>query len=95
MRVSCRFGVPSAAGVTPIHPVTVDSPGELQDRMTCEHCVERVTDYLEDALDDGEHERFEEHLAQCPECQVHLERMRALIRELGALHTRDIRAAGS
>jgi anti-sigma factor RsiW len=58
--------------------------------MTCEHLVELVTDYLEGALSEADRARFDEHIAECPMCQVHLERMRRLIRELGALHERDI-----
>jgi anti-sigma factor RsiW len=58
--------------------------------MTCEHLVELVTDYLEGALNDPDRERFDEHIAECPMCQDHLERMRAMIHELGALHERDI-----
>jgi anti-sigma factor RsiW len=58
--------------------------------MTCEQLVELVTNYLEGALTDADRVRFEEHIAQCPMCEVHLERMRGLIHELGALHQRDI-----
>jgi anti-sigma factor RsiW len=58
--------------------------------MTCEHLVDLVTDYLEDALSDRDRARFDEHIAQCPMCRVHLDRMRMIISELGALHERDI-----
>jgi anti-sigma factor RsiW len=58
--------------------------------MTCQHLVELVTDYLEGALSGPDRKRFEEHIAECQMCEVHLERMRGLIRELGALHQRDI-----
>jgi anti-sigma factor RsiW len=58
--------------------------------MTCHELVELVTDYLEGALGDEERARFEEHIDLCEMCQVHLDRMRMLIRELGALHERDI-----
>jgi anti-sigma factor RsiW len=76
--------------VTPIHPVTRRSRGELKDQMTCEHLVDLVTDYLEGALSESDRARFEEHIAECPMCKVHLDRMRGLIRELGTLHERDI-----
>ena len=58
--------------------------------MTCEHLVDLVTDYLEGALSETDRARFEEHIAECPMCQVHLERMRAMIRELGRLHEHDL-----
>ena len=58
--------------------------------MTCQELVELVTDYLEGALSELDHARFEEHIALCPMCQVHLEQLRATVRELGALQERDI-----
>jgi anti-sigma factor RsiW len=57
--------------------------------MTCEQVAGLVTDYLDGALTDTARVQFEEHIAQCPMCEVHLERMRRLIRELGALRQRD------
>ena len=58
--------------------------------MTCEHLVDLVTDYLEGALSETDRARFDEHIAECPMCQDHLDRMRMLIGELGTLHERDI-----
>ena len=58
--------------------------------MTCQELVELVTDYLEGALDEVDHARFEEHIDLCPMCQVHLEQLRMTIRELGRLRERDI-----
>jgi anti-sigma factor RsiW len=58
--------------------------------MTCQELVELVTDYLEDALSELDRARFEEHIALCPMCQVHLEQLRVTVRELGSLHERDI-----
>jgi anti-sigma factor RsiW len=58
--------------------------------MTCEHLVDLVTDYLEGALSKPDRARFDEHIAECPMCQDHLDRMRAIISELGALHERDV-----
>lgn len=58
--------------------------------MTCEHLVDLVTDYLEGALSEPDRARFDEHIAECPMCQVHLARMRMIIGELGELHERDI-----
>jgi len=58
--------------------------------MTCEHLVDLVTDYLEGALSEADRARFDEHIAECPMCQDHLGRMRAIIGELGRLHVLDI-----
>ena len=58
--------------------------------MTCEQLVDLVTDYFDGALSQADRARFEEHIAECPMCQVHLARMRRVIRELGELHERDI-----
>jgi anti-sigma factor RsiW len=58
--------------------------------LTCQDLVELVTDYLEGALTDVDHARFEEHIALCPMCQVHLEQLRVTVRELGQLRERDI-----
>ena len=58
--------------------------------MTCQELVELVTDYLEGALSDLDRARFEEHIALCPMCQVHLEQLRTTIREMGRIGEDDI-----
>jgi len=58
--------------------------------MTCQELVELVTDYLDGALSELDRARFEEHIALCPMCQVHLEQLRVTIRELGKISERDI-----
>ncbi|TML03097.1 MAG: zf-HC2 domain-containing protein [Actinobacteria bacterium] len=58
--------------------------------MTCQELVELVTDYLEDALSDRDHARFDEHIALCPMCQVHLEQLRTTIRAMGRIGERDL-----
>ena len=58
--------------------------------MTCKELVELVTEYLEDALSDLDRARFDEHIALCEMCQVHLEQLRMTIRELGTISERDI-----
>jgi anti-sigma factor RsiW len=65
-------------------------PPEALAPMTCQELVELVTEYLEDALSELDRARFEEHIALCPMCEVHLEQLRITVRELGALHERDI-----
>ena len=58
--------------------------------MTCQELVELVTDYLDGALSELDRARFEEHIALCPMCQVHLDQLRVTIRELGSLRESDI-----
>jgi anti-sigma factor RsiW len=53
--------------------------------MTCRELVTLVTDYLEDRLDPGTRERFEAHLAICPDCREYVEQVRATVRALGRL----------
>ena len=57
--------------------------------MTCQELVELVTDYLDGALSELDRARFEEHIALCPMCQVHLEQLRITVREMGTLRERD------
>jgi hypothetical protein len=65
-------------------------PPEALAPMTCQELVELVTEYLEDALSELDRARFEEHIALCPMCEVHLEQLRITVRELGTLRERDI-----
>jgi anti-sigma factor RsiW len=65
------------------------APEALQP-LTCQDLAELVTDYLEGALSDLDRARFEEHIALCPMCQVHLEQLRVTIRELGRVSEGDI-----
>jgi anti-sigma factor RsiW len=58
--------------------------------MSCQELVELVTDYLEDALPDDERERFEQHLADCGNCQIYLEQIRVTIELSGSLTAESI-----
>jgi anti-sigma factor (TIGR02949 family) len=51
--------------------------------LDCREVVEAVTDYLEEALDPEEHDRFRRHLADCEDCQAYLEQLRTVIRVAG------------
>ena len=68
----------------------MEMPPEALAPMTCQELVELVTEYLEGALSDLDRTRFEEHIALCPMCQVHLEQLRVTMRELGSLREQDI-----
>ena len=52
--------------------------------------MELVTEYLEGTLSELDQARFEEHIALCPMCQVHLEQLRMTVRELGRIGQQDI-----
>lgn len=55
----------------------------LDRELACNEVVELVTAYIEDALDSGDRERFEEHLVFCDGCQNYLEQMRTAVRLTG------------
>ena len=40
--------------------------------MTCKELVEFLMDYLDGILSEPQRERFEEHLAECPDCVAYL-----------------------
>ncbi|MFF5205613.1 anti-sigma factor family protein [Streptosporangium sp. NPDC000396] len=56
----------------------------------CREVLGLVTDYLEGALPAGRRRRFEEHMARCAECPVHVEQIRATIKVLGHIRADDI-----
>jgi anti-sigma factor RsiW len=49
------------------------------EELTCQELVELVTDYFEGAMAPEERERFDEHVADCPGCEIYLEQMRATL----------------
>ncbi len=53
--------------------------------MTCQELVELVTDYLENALQSEQRERFEAHLSVCPGCMEYLQQIRLTIAATGAV----------
>ena len=60
--------------------------------MSCKELVELVTDYLEGRLTGAELAGFEEHLSECPPCNVYLEQMRTTLRALGRIPEETISA---
>lgn len=62
----------------------------MNDDLACQQVVRLVTDYLEGALPPADHERLERHLADCPECDTHLEQMRQTIALTGTLRVEDV-----
>jgi anti-sigma factor RsiW len=60
------------------------------ERLSCQELVELVTDYLDDALPDADHARFDEHLGGCTGCGDYLEQMRGTITLTGTLRPEDL-----
>ena len=53
--------------------------------ITCRQLVELVSDYLEGKLDARKRERFEAHLAECPDCREYVDQVRLTVGALGRL----------
>jgi anti-sigma factor RsiW len=53
--------------------------------LNCNEFVELVTDFLDGALDEDAEQRFVEHLAECPGCDVYFDQFRQTIDTLGTL----------
>jgi anti-sigma factor RsiW len=51
--------------------------------LTCHELIELLSNYIDDALSDGDRRRVEEHLALCDGCATYLEQMRETIRMTG------------
>jgi predicted anti-sigma-YlaC factor YlaD len=62
----------------------------MAETLTCQEVVELVTDYLEDALPDGDVARFEEHLELCDGCRYYVEQMRITIATVGRIVESDL-----
>ena len=58
--------------------------------IVCQQAVEMVTDYLEDALDRTDRQRYEKHLAVCPHCTEYLAQVRETIRLAGRITPADL-----
>jgi len=54
-------------------------------KVDCVDVVERVTDYLDDVLDDHERARIHRHLDGCPDCARVLAQWRTVIALAGRL----------
>jgi len=53
--------------------------------ISCREVLDLLTDYLESALPPRLHELVERHLADCDDCERHLDQLRATIGALGGL----------
>lgn len=50
------------------------------DMMNCDELVERVTDYLEDALPPRDLTRLDNHIGVCAGCVAHVDEVRVMVR---------------
>ena len=58
--------------------------------IPCAQIVELVTDYLEEALEPGQRQLFEEHLADCPPCTRYVEQIQVTLTSLGTVQEEDL-----
>jgi anti-sigma factor (TIGR02949 family) len=60
------------------------------DDLACIDLVNRVTEYLDGELEEGQRARIEQHLAECPGCRAALDQFRTVIRLMGRLTAADV-----
>lgn len=58
--------------------------------IDCDQFVELVTDYLENALDDGLRARLEAHLDECDGCLNYLQQMTTTVALLGKVRADEV-----
>ena len=57
---------------------------------TCQELAELITDYLEGMLAPEQHELFDLHISECPDCTLYVQQMRTTILAAGRIHADDI-----
>jgi anti-sigma factor RsiW len=57
---------------------------------TCQELAEFLTDYLEGLLPPSHRLTFDRHIADCPDCTLYVEQMRATIVATGEIHIEEI-----
>jgi len=57
----------------------------MDTRLACDDVMQRVTEYLDDALPPGAKGAFERHLAECANCTRYLHEIRQTLQRLGEL----------
>jgi anti-sigma factor RsiW len=60
------------------------------DELACNELVERVTDYLDEALPASERSRIDRHIATCDGCTRYIEQIRQTIAAAGKLTPDDV-----
>jgi anti-sigma factor RsiW len=74
---AAHISEPTLAGHGAPEPAV--DPGVFGAAMSCRELVELVTAYFDGALPDGQRIAFEQHVRQCPGCDVYLAQMRTTI----------------
>ena len=57
---------------------------------TCQELAEYLTDYLEGVLPPSHRINFDRHIADCRDCTLYIEQMRATIVATGQIHVEEI-----
>jgi anti-sigma factor RsiW len=58
--------------------------------LVCRQAVELMTAYLDGALEAGDRDRLEAHLADCPHCSEYLAQIRITIDALGQIGPEEL-----
>jgi anti-sigma factor RsiW len=58
--------------------------------LVCRQAVDLMTAYLDGALDAGDRDRLEAHLADCPHCSEYLAQIRITIDALGQVEPEEL-----
>lgn len=67
-----------------------DPSGSSPDDLACIDLVNKVTEYLDRKLDEGQRERIERHLEICDGCRAALDQFQIVIRLAGRLTEADV-----
>jgi len=67
-----------------------DPSGSSPDDLACIDLVNKVTEYLDAKLDEGQRERIERHLEICDGCRAALDQFQTVIRVVGRLTPADV-----
>jgi anti-sigma factor (TIGR02949 family) len=67
-----------------------DTSGSSPDDLACLDLVNKVTEYLDGKLDEGQRERIEQHLEVCDGCRAALDQFQSVIRLVGRLTPADV-----
>lgn len=59
-------------------------------RLSCQHMVELVTEYLDGVMEPRRRARFEAHLAGCDGCTNYVEQFRTTVSVVGRLEVDDV-----
>jgi anti-sigma factor RsiW len=67
-----------------------DPRGSSPDDLACIDLVNKVTEYLEGKLDEGQREHIEQHLEACDGCRAALDQFQTVIHLVGRLTPADV-----